>query len=414
VRVLQVYRDYFTSLPGGIERHVHDLAHGLAYLGSIEVAVSSGANRPVTQKDGPVTVHYVREFGRINGLPITPGFVDQMRSGFDIIHLHSPHPTAELALSVARSGATGVLTYHADLDRGRGISVLHGMLLKPTLAACRRVLVSSERLIERSPVLRRLRARRPDCLEVVPFGVDTERFSPLPSDSAARLKQEFGPEPIVLFVGRLRRYKGLRNLIEAMRSVAGILVVVGDGPQQPEVVRLGEEVLGARFAYVPRVGEAILPDYYRAADVFALPSTSSAESFGLAALEAMASGLPVISTEVGTATSTTNVHGDTGLVVPPGEDQPLADALRALLGDSALRARMGQEGRRRAVAHFQQRQMLARVATIYGELLGRWPHAAAPQGAAYLPNKVRRCAPPFDCRAGSIGSASALGDDEEG
>jgi glycosyltransferase involved in cell wall biosynthesis len=369
MRVLQVYRDYFTSLPGGIERHVHDLAHGLAHLGSQEVVVSSGNDRPGTREDGDVTVHYERELTRINGLPITPGFVERMRSGFDIIHLHSPHPTAELAFRVARHGAKGVLTYHADLDRGPRLSRLHAKLLNATLASCGRVLVSSERLIERSAVLRRLRARRPDCLAVVPLGVDTERFSPGPSEAADRLRRAWGREQTVLFVGRLRRYKGLPHLIGAMRSVPATLVVVGDGSQRPKVTRLGEQMLGARFHYVAGVSEAELPDYYRAADVFVLPSTSAAETFGLAILEAMASGLPVVSTEVGTATSTTNVHGDTGLVVAPGQERPLADALRHLLEDPALRARMGQESRKRAVAHFEREQMLARVAEIYGQLL---------------------------------------------
>ena len=367
MRILQVYRDYFTDLPGGIERHVHDLAHGLQPLGSVEVVVSSRLRSSGTTQDGGVTVHRARELGRIQGLPITPGFVGAMRRDFDIIHLHSPNPTAELAFKLAPKKTAGILTYHADLDRGAGAALVHQRVVSTTMRSCRWVLASSERLVELSPVLSRLRDERPSKLAIVPFGVDTDRFSPERTERAEKLRQEWGPRAAVLFVGRLRPYKGLPYLIRAMRTLDATLVIVGDGAERERVTQLGKELLGARFVLASVTGDDDLPNYYRAADIFCLPSISSAETFGISVLEALASGLPVVTTEVGTATSVINTDGETGLVVPPADPRALTDAVGALLSDGSLRSRAAQAGRQRVLEDYGRKQMLARITKLYEE-----------------------------------------------
>ena len=99
------------------------------------------------------------------------------------------------------------------------------------------------------------------------------------------------------------------------------------------------------------------------------PSTNRAETFGIVQLEAMACGSPVICTELGTGTSYVNQHGVTGLVVPPNDPAALAAAIRQLLGDPALRARMGAAGLQRAQAEFSIDVMLDRTLDFYGEAL---------------------------------------------
>jgi glycosyltransferase involved in cell wall biosynthesis len=369
MQILQVYRDYFTELPGGIERHVHDLAHGLQYLGGVEVLVSSRSKPAATMRDGAVTVHRAREIARVRGLPLTPGYASVMRRGFDVVHLHAPNPTAELAFSLARPRAAGIMTYHADLDRGARTASLYNRLLQRTFNSCQRVLVSSERLVAVSPVLSRLQAERPAAIEVVPFGVDTKRFSPDQTQNARQIRQSWRSNRVVLFVGRLRPYKGLPYLIKALQSVDATLVVVGDGSERERIVTLGRDLLANRFVLVPGVRDEDLPDYYRAADLFALPSTTRAETFGLAVLEAMASGLPVVTTEVHTATSVVNVDGETGFVVPPADSEKLAASIRALLDDEERYARVAEASRRRVVEHYDLRQMLDRIAEIYQEVV---------------------------------------------
>ncbi len=98
--------------------------------------------------------------------------------------------------------------------------------------------------------------------------------------------------------------------------------------------------------------------YYRSADYFVLPSTTPAEMFGVALLEAMACGVPVISTALGTGVEEVNAAEETGLVVPPGDAGRLRAALDRMAGDTGLRARMGKAGRERVLAHYTVDRMV--------------------------------------------------------
>jgi len=107
-----------------------------------------------------------------------------------------------------------------------------------------------------------------------------------------------------------------------------LLVLVGDGPERPIVETLTHELnLERRVLRFDHVPYSDLPKYYSAADVFVLPSIDRGEAFGLVVVEAMACGVPVVTTELGTGTSFHNIDGITGRVVPPKDEKALADAI---------------------------------------------------------------------------------------
>jgi rhamnosyl/mannosyltransferase len=106
-----------------------------------------------------------------------------------------------------------------------------------------------------------------------------------------------------------------------------------------------------------------------AAAVFVLPSHLRSEAFGLCQIEAMACGLPVVSTDLPTGVPEVNRHGETGLIVPPGDARALAAAIKRLLDDPELRARLGEGGRRRARENYRAELMAQRVSAIYREVL---------------------------------------------
>ncbi|HEX2028873.1 MAG TPA: glycosyltransferase [Nitriliruptorales bacterium] len=351
-------------MPGGIERHIHDTAQRLSGEDDVTIVATRG-QRPQRARMGGVRVELAREFGRVRGIPVSPRLASvASEDRWDVVHLHCPNPTAELGLLGPRRSCR-IATYHSDPTRPRALVPLYGRFLARVLATCDRVLVSSEQLVARSPVLRQLRDRRRERVEVVPLGVDLQRFHPRPTPASQRLRDRLGPAPVVLFVGRLRHYKGIDDLITAAARLDVTVVVVGDGPDPGRVTSAGRAQLGRRFIMPGLVGDAELPDWYRAADVFCLPSTSAAETFGLAALEAMACGRPVITTELGTATSVVNAHGTTGLVVAPGDPSGLAEAIAIIVGDGALAARMGGAARERAVAHYDVVTMVRRIRDVY-------------------------------------------------
>lgn len=208
----------------------------------------------------------------------------------------------------------------------------------------------------------------PERLHVVPNAIHVEPFTRPPSRSSS------GPVRI-LFVGMLCARKGLDELCEALKQlvregVGGFQVdlvggeeVIGDGKRYRELFHRAGLDTRARFHGL-QSGEAKL-EFYRRADLFVLPSRS--ESFGIANLEAMASGLPVISTRTGAIPEylESGIHG---LLVEPGDASGLARTLRQLLEDPACRARLGAAARERA-KQFDWKQRSSDLERIYEDIL---------------------------------------------
>ena len=202
----------------------------------------------------------------------------------------------------------------------------------------------------------------------MPLGIDPRRFALADGAAAALRARLIGRSSCVaLFVGKLRHYKGLGFLLEALANLPELkLVVVGSGPMEDEWKRYaGSAGVAARVSFVGEVTDAELPAYYAASDVVVLPSTHRSEAFGTVQLEAMAAGKPVVCTELGTGTTFVNIDGVTGFIVAPRDAAALTAALERLLNDAALRARMGAAGQARVVEQFGVGKMTDRVLAAY-------------------------------------------------
>jgi D-inositol-3-phosphate glycosyltransferase len=200
----------------------------------------------------------------------------------------------------------------------------------------------ADRIIASTPrekeILVRLYGADSDRISVIPCGVNMDLFRPV-DRAAARQKLGLGDEKIVLFVGRIEALKGLDRLIESLKLVHAprvTLLVVGGEGGSADVAGLralaGQLGPGRNVVFTGPVAQDRLPDYYGAADVFALPSYY--ESFGMAALEALACGTLVIATNVGDLERII-IPGRTGFIAADNAPSNLAMALdRALAWDS--------------------------------------------------------------------------------
>jgi rhamnosyl/mannosyltransferase len=169
----------------------------------------------------------------------------------------------------------------------------------------------------------------------------------------------------------LRPYKGLDVLLRALVRVRATLVVVGRGKERFALANLAARLgLSNRVAFLGEVAESDRRILLHACDAFVLPSIDNREAFGIAQLEAMACGKPVISSDLPTGVRYVNRHQVTGLLVPPGDVDALATALHRLLGDARLRATLGAAARQRARLEFSADIMVRRVMEIYEEVLG--------------------------------------------
>ena len=366
MRVLYVYKDYYPVL-GGIENHIKLLAEGMIQRGiDVQVLVTNTGPRTTIEDIEGVPVIKAGCPLRISGAPISPSFYAWMRRLTpDIVHLHFPNPPGELGQLFLGRSCKFVLTYHSDIVRQKVLLRLYKPFLWKVLAQADRIIATSPHYIRSSPHL----SRFADKCVVIPLGIDLRPFETVDDDRVQAIRQRYG-SPLLLFVGKLRYYKGLQYLLEAMPKIEARLLVVGTGPMAGAWQALAEDLgLRDRVVFLGEVPDEEVPLYYHACDLFVLPASERSEAFGVVQIEAMACGKPVICTELGTGTSYVNVHGETGLVVPPRDPSALAEAIGRLLADGELRREMGKRGRKRAARAFSKEAMMDRVMRLYEALL---------------------------------------------
>ena len=237
----------------------------------------------------------------------------------------------------------------------------------------RELMQAVTRIVAYSPhernAMARLYGADPKRVVLIPCGVDLDTFKPLDREKA---RKEIGLDDAksLLFVGRIEPLKGLELLIRATAELGGgakvrLLVVGGvlDGdPELDRMRRLAEELgIEGSVDFVGRVDHEELPLYYNAADVCVVPSFY--ESFGLAALESMACGTPVVATRVG-GLSTIVEHGRSGYLKPWRCPDAFAGSLEVILSSRRLQQSMGQSARRRAEG-MSWDAVAAQVAEVY-------------------------------------------------
>ncbi len=333
--------------------------HGVA----VRCVVAAVSGRGGTGRVDGVEVERVATFGTVLSQPLAPGLAAAVRRApADVVHLHHPNPLGDVAVLQDRRPL--VVTQHSDVVRQRALRPLYLPLVRSALRRARFVVAASEPFLRWSEELRPFAAKA----RVIPHGIDPVPFvASAATEAAARaLRAAWPAGPVVLSVGRLVRYKGHEVLLRAARGLDATVVLVGEGPEAPRLRALA----GPRTVLAGAVAEVELPAYYRAADVFCLPSVTAAEAFGLVLLEAMASGLPLVTTALPTGVSAVNREGTTGLVAPPGEAGALREALAALLGDAARRRAMGDAARTVLETEYTASLMGERYLALYREAIG--------------------------------------------
>jgi phosphatidyl-myo-inositol alpha-mannosyltransferase len=359
---------YDFASPGGVNDHVRHLARQLRRLGH-EARIFAPSSRADVDFD-------TARFYRI-GTPISIPVNDSVaritlsfhlanevaaiveKERFDVLHFHEPLMPALPMTMLRMSTTANVGTFHAFARSNLGY--YYGRRwLEPYLAYMHKGIAVSE------PARAFVNQYFPDFpLRVIPNGIDVNAFTPgLPPIRHLR-----DDRVNILFVGRLEKRKGLGDLLRAYelmhaRVPKTRLIVVGDGPLRGQVEsyisrhRLPDVVLAG---YVP---DTVLPRYYCSADIFCAPATG-AESFGIVLLEAMASGLPVVATEIEGYMSVLEPGRDSMTVQPKGWAE-LGAALIILARDADLRRRMGDYGHEKA-KRYGWEAVASQIVEVYEE-----------------------------------------------
>ncbi len=302
------------------------------------------------------------EWGRLQGAPLAPSFPWRIwRSKADVVVVHSPNPTAEVAALVARPRGAVVVRYHSDVVRQASAMRLYAPVLMQFLQRSAMILPTSQAYVDTSPMLSQVR----ELCRVVPLGIVTQEFDAPDPARVAALREAYGPD-YVLFSGRHRYYKGLPVLVEAAKAIRAKVVMSGDGPERAPAMALAKR-LGVDIAFPGSLSHEDLVAHIHGCAVFAFPSVERSEAFGLSILEAHACGKPVVATKLGTGVEYANLDGVTGVNVPPRDPAAFAGAVNALLADPAHREALGVRARDRVRAEFDVEAVARTEFELYRE-----------------------------------------------
>jgi glycosyltransferase involved in cell wall biosynthesis len=359
----------FPPYYAGTGNVVFHQAGALAARGhEVEVFSATYPGEPV---DPPgVRVHRMRPVLRLGNAPLLPGLLRMPLPG--VLHLHEPFIFgAELAVARARrAGVPVVASFHNDLQ-GEGVKgalfrAYNASAVPVTLARAARIAVLSLDHARAVPVLARELERRPQAFVEVPNGVDASTFTPTAAPHG-------NGRPRAVFAAALdgaHRFKRLDLLLRALAAVPELdLTVAGGGELEPEFRRLAHALgVGGRVAFAGAMPQPELAARLREGDFLVLCS-DSVESFGLVQVEALASGIPAVVSDL-PGVRTVVEPGVDGLHVTPGDLGSLVGALREMAGmPPGQRRAMGERGREKVLARYTWERSAERLEAVYRELV---------------------------------------------
>jgi len=329
------------------------------------IVVPAGPSMPLDPEALPA---HVEEFAA--GVEV---FRQRERLRYDLVHAHYWLSAEAGELLAGRWAVPHLVTFHT-LGEVKLRARASERESPERLAAERRLVHAASRVVASTvherQLLRQLYRVPPERVAVVSLGVDLEEFQPR---DPAEARESLGLDPagrVLLAVGRIEPLKGFDILIRALAQMTldepvSLLVVGGDERASAEFERLravAHEVgVTNRVHFVGSVPHDRLPGYYNAADVVCVPSFY--ESFGLVALEAMASGVPVVASRVGGLVATVR-DGRTGYLVPWRCPEPFAEKLDLLLRNEPLRQSLGRAARD-AMAAYDWERVTAELRALY-------------------------------------------------
>lgn len=370
MRILELGK-FYPPYRGGMETLLESWSRGFARRGAeVDCVVANTGSQTVVETLNGVRVHRLASHGSLFSTSLCPAYLNAAkRHPADIWHVHFPNPLADIACLRGNPKTPLVLTYHSDIIRQSAVLGLYRPLLERMLRRTSAIVVATPNHLKYSAWL----PRYADKVHVIPFGIDQSRFtSTNPEEQAqiASLRASAKGRPILLNIGRLVGYKGQGCLVEAIRELDVNVWFAGTGPLQETLLRQVHQLqLQDRVQFWGDVDDVRLTALLKACDIFAFPSITPNEAFGIVQIEAMACGKPIISTDLPSGVPWVNRHNVTGLIVPPTDVGALSSAIKQLTAQPEHARQLGENGRRRAQAEFTEERMLDRYWELFEQLL---------------------------------------------
>lgn len=342
---------------GGTEIAAYNLAVNMAKRGNmVDVFTTSIDSKNSVELYPNMKVHRHGTSLKIaSANPSIKLIYNPLKYDMDIVHAHSPIPYSDLPalLYAKRKNLPFILTYQFDgvetggsFARNAGVSLYNKLFIHKVLKSADTIIATTKSYAKESPFLRRYLEK----IVVIPNGINIEEVTtPVTKKKSREILGLPQDSELILFFGSLVEYKGPDILLKAFKLVKNNfknvkLIFAGRGHMDQQLketakqMKISDDVIFTGF-----VEDDEKPLYYKAADIFCLPSTTLAESFGIVNLEAMAAGLPIVSSDLGGIPDIVK-NGVNGILAKPYDFEMVAEHLTKLLNNEELRQEMGQNG----------------------------------------------------------------------
>ena len=370
MRILHISKYYYPFL-GGVENICKYLAEGTRQHRTAVLCFNEGRRDLVDEVNG-VKVYRVGSWINISRQALSLSYFSTMHKALkefqpDVIQFHwaNPFPAAVL-LTMIPKRVKLIIHWHMDIIKQKHIYPLIKPIEKKLLERADMVVVTSPQYRDGSVPLQ----PHKDKVRIVPNAMDERNFRLRDGDNEKinELKKKYGNKKIVFFIGRHIQYKGLQYLIEAEKYIKEdcVIVIGGKGPLTDELQTSCES---SRVYFVGKLSDDELRWHHYAASVFAFPSITKNEAFGVALAEALYCYTPAVTFTIpGSGVNWVSLNGITGLEVPNGDAQAFANAIDRLLLDEDLARRYAEAGHRRVVENFTISHMIESMERCYKEI----------------------------------------------
>jgi glycosyltransferase involved in cell wall biosynthesis len=377
IKVLHVYKCFGPDSCGGVETFIESLVESTKpKCRHIILALGPTKSVSVTRHRGAIVILVKPQFTGLS-MPVSLAMIPifwVLSRRVDVVHYHYPFPFQDLLSFFSQSSLPRVVTYHSDIIRQRITSFLYRPLMRLFLNRADEVVATSSAYKASSKVLRSL--KKPP--SVVPLSIPAVDLD-IEKPSLDYWRQRVGSS-FHLFLGAHRAYKGLPGLVDAAANTKLPLVIAGEGVMTEQIVRQAEMLGASNIHFVGLVSQEDKAALLFLSRALVLPSCQRSEAFGIVLLEAARQSKPMITTELGTATSWVNQHARTGLVVNPNDQAQLEKAMLFMHQFPEIAQKMGALARCRFEATFDITLMAKNYMNIYQKVISDKKFAAQGYG----------------------------------
>ncbi len=368
MNILQIGK-YYPPVYGGIETVMNDITEVLNAKGyKTDVLCSNKAKYFKEDIINGYKVIRVKSYGTIFSTSIAPQMIFKLRgiiNEYDILHIHLPNPMANLALLFAKiHNKKIILHWHSDIIKQKHLLKLYEPLQNWLMKKADTIIATTPKYIEESLYLQKYKNK---CVSI-PIGIDKNKLQ-VKNSLYHKLKGIYKNKKIIFSLGRLTYYKGFKYLIDSSKYLSDdfVIIIGGSGPLANELkLQIINNGLENKVKLIGKIDDKDLGAYYKACDLFCLPSIVKSEAFGVVQLEAMSFGKPIVATKIkGSGVDWVNLDGGSGLNVEVKDSQSLAEAFKKILLDQKRYNEYSQNALNRFKNYFLREKMVESIIRIY-------------------------------------------------